>query len=479
LQFSIEEIRQALSAERSKRARLVTELDGLQARVRTSTADHGTHERIANVRTGIGNADSRVEELESELADVEDRTQRLTELAQRPGNREEGADFSHAGRPPDGDRASATLDGALRTIERHSNEHALRSEAADRLERLVRSADPLGLDARYLEAVGDPSYNSAFGKMLADPLQGQLRFTPEETAAVQAVSQVEAQRGLVTGTGSAGGFAIPFTLDPSIMLSSSGALNPVRQIARVITIGTHDWKGVSSDGVTASYDAEASEVSDDTPVLAQPTVVTAMGRAFVPFSIELGQDWATLQLELEKLIADGRDVLDATKFLTGSGTDEPAGVLTGLTTTQRVQTATTAIYAVGDGWALKAAIPSRYIANTTYAAAPATWDATYRFVGTNSAEPPQLPTREGPFLGQPKVEWSTLVTTTTTGSKIIVAGDFAAGFVIADRIGMTAEIVQHLFGANRRPTGERGLFAYWRTGSKVVVPNAFRYLEVK
>jgi predicted phage gp36 major capsid-like protein len=48
---------------------------------------------------------------------------------------------------------------------------------------------------------------------------------------------------------------------------------------------------------------------------------------------------------------------------------------------------------------------------------------------------------------------------------------------IADRVGMTAEIVSHPFGASRRPTGERGLFVYWRTGSKTVVPEALRYLE--
>jgi predicted phage gp36 major capsid-like protein len=44
---------------------------------------------------------------------------------------------------------------------------------------------------------------------------------------------------------------------------------------------------------------------------------------------------------------------------------------------------------------------------------------------------------------------------------------------------MTVEIVPHLFGAaqGNLPTGQRGLFAYGRTGSKVVVPEALRYLE--
>jgi predicted phage gp36 major capsid-like protein len=43
---------------------------------------------------------------------------------------------------------------------------------------------------------------------------------------------------------------------------------------------------------------------------------------------------------------------------------------------------------------------------------------------------------------------------------------------------MSAEIVPHIFGAANRPTGERGLFARWRSGGAVVVANALRYLEV-
>ena len=67
-----------------------------------------------------------------------------------------------------------------------------------------------------------------------------------------------------------------------------------------------------------------------------------------------------------------------------------------------------------------------------------------------------------------------MVTTTTTGSKIMIAGDFRTGYTIADRVGMSAELIPHLFGATRLPTGQRGLYAYWRTGANVVAPNAFR-----
>jgi HK97 family phage major capsid protein len=185
---------------------------------------------------------------------------------------------------------------------------------------------------------------------------------------------------------------------------------------------------------------------------------------------------------------DAKNVLEATKFLLGSGTNEPGGILNvggtgGLTTTQRVQSATVATYAVGDGWLLKAALPPRFIPSSSYLAGPATWDRTYRFVAQGSTtEPRQFSDgdRGGDFLGRPKYELSTVVTTTTTGSKIMVAGDFNTGYKVVDRIGGTAELIMHLFDqATARPIGSRGLYYYWRVGGGVQAPNALRYLEVQ
>jgi HK97 family phage major capsid protein len=265
-------------------------------------------------------------------------------------------------------------------------------------------------------------------------------------------------------------------------------LNPVRQIARQVTItGAREWRGVSSDGVSAAYVAEATVATDASPTLVQPAIITYQWRVFVPFSIELGQDWAGIDEELLRMSSDARDVNDATQFLSGNGTNAPVGLLaigtTGsLTTTQRVQSATTATYALADPWALSAAIPARFRASTTYAAAPAIWDQTYRFVGGNSTEPYQFSggARDGNFLGQPKVEWSTMATTTTTGSKVMVAGDFT-GFTIVDRLGTTMELIPHLFTASQGllPSGQRGVYIFGRSGSGVTMPNAFRYLEVK
>jgi predicted phage gp36 major capsid-like protein len=35
-----------------------------------------------------------------------------------------------------------------------------------------------------------------------------------------------------------------------------------------------------------------------------------------------------------------------------------------------------------------------------------------------------------------------------------------------------------VLGANRRPTGQAGFFAFWRTGGEVVVPEAISLLNV-
>jgi predicted phage gp36 major capsid-like protein len=45
---------------------------------------------------------------------------------------------------------------------------------------------------------------------------------------------------------------------------------------------------------------------------------------------------------------------------------------------------------------------------------------------------------------------------------------------------MTVELVPHLFatGANR-PSGSRGLFAYWRVGAAVINAAAARFLQIK
>ena len=297
------------------------------------------------------------------------------------------------------DMARAQDDG-LRCVDYYRDE--LSPEAGDRLDRLIRRDDPRSTASRYLTAVGDPNYSTAFGKMLMDPMTGHLRFSPQEVDAVRRVTQIEEERTLNVTTGSAGQFAIPFSLDPTILLSSAGVISPIRKPARNVTIATTTWKGVSSAGVTAGFAAETVEAADNSPSLVQPSITTQKAFAWVPYSIEVGQDWQSLHDELVYLFADAKNTLEATAFLTGTGTNEPKGVLTGLTTTQRVQTATTNVYALADVYSLKQALPARFVGNASWMQHPSTSTApsassaetrpnrssTRPATGTSSASPP-------------------------------------------------------------------------------------------
>ena len=373
--------------------------------------------------------------------------------------------------------------GAMRAVERHQRSGVLDSVAADRLDGVLRAGDRAGLTAAYIGAVADESYGSAFCKMLRDPVQGHLRFSREEVEAVRRAGQAQILNAGPLTTGSTG-FPAPLEIDPSIIESGDGTLNPVRSVATVVTTGATEYQSVASAGVSAHYVAEGTEVSDDTPALTGPVIHPERGQCFVTFSAEAGQDDASLAAELGKLISDAKDVLDSSMFLSGSGSDEPSGLLNiggvnGLTVSQRVQSAAVATFALGDPWSLGEAIPARFRAATTYLAAPSTLDVIYRFVGGGSTEPALMTTRDGPLMGKRALEWAPMDTGSATGAQLLVGGDFRSAFKIVDRIGMSVELVPHVMGANQRPLGVRGLYAFWRTGSGVVALNALRYLEVK
>jgi HK97 family phage major capsid protein len=173
-------------------------------------------------------------------------------------------------------------------------------------------------------------------------------------------------------------------------------------------------------------------------------------------------------------------------FLTGDPTQfQPAGILniggTGsLTTSQRVQSATIATVAAADVYALRTAVPARWLLDATWLLSPAELDTIYRLVPRASATEPVLmdDTRDS-MLGAKISQWSTMASGATTGTKILLFGDWKSAVQIGDRVGLTAEVIPHLFGSARRPTGQRGLYVYGRTDQVVAVPNAARYLEVK
>lgn len=474
---------------------ILEELEADKARVRELHIEHGG--QYVPPDSAVGKEweerNERIDENERTLVQIEKREARIAEISDEPKNREEGVSFHTAS--PNSVRGEDIYDlstvrttlaspekqaaelrtRALRAIERSTPKHpGIDGDAAKaNVERLVELKDTEDARlSRYLLATGSPLYRKAFGKYLTRGNENGM--SREEQAAWHLGMSAERALSL---TGSAGGFAVPFDLDPTILNTSNGVVNPIRQIARVQQIAVDEWRGVSTSGIVASYAAEATETTDNAPTLTQPTVSTEKAQAFVPFSIEVGQDWGSLQGDMAELLADAKDTLEAGKFITGTGTNEPFGVAVG--TTNTVNAAAGQTFTLANLYSLIAALPPRYRARGVFVGDMQILNRIRQFdtVGSSASIwvdglQADTPAR---LLGKPVYEASEMPDAPATNAKFLIFGDFSR-YLIVDRVGLTIEVIPHLMGANRRPTGERGLYAYWRNGAKVLDANAFRSL---
>jgi HK97 family phage major capsid protein len=413
-----------------------------------------------------------------EAAARQEMRSRIEAAADDPANLEKPEAPRRTARPPkDNTPGAAQRESALRMLETRAAD--LEPVAGDRLERLIRS-DRSGLDSDYISAVGHADYEGAFWKRLADPASAALVMTAGESEATRRVARATEARSMAEGEGATGGFGVPLSLDPTIAITSSVSPEvPMRELATVTTIATGEWKGVSSAGVTAAFGPEATEAADGAPTLAQPAIKAEKYSCFVPFSIEVGMDYGGLglQAELAGLLADARGVVEADRFTFGTASNhEPEGFLVGGTVT--VSTAGTAAFAAADVYTAQEALGARYQSNASWVSSLGIANDVWRFVPTGSTtNAPLFNDSRTEILGRPWHQFSTMGSSLASGSKLLAYGDWSRAYRIVDRIGMTVELIPHLFGSSRRPTGQRGLYAYGRVGGGVINPNALRVLK--
>jgi HK97 family phage major capsid protein len=345
-----------------------------------------------------------------------------------------------------------------------------REDIQGHLERLMHSTQESrpGEFADHLLRTGSPVYRAAFGKSLA-----RVPLSNEE------------QRALGLGA-TVGGQAVPFTLDPTVIPTSNSVVNPARAIARVESItGSNTWNGISSGAITATRIAEAGVATDNSPTMAAPTLTVTKAHAFVPFSVEIEEDWTSIGSELARLFQDAKDDDEGTQFVTGAGTTVfPQGFVTG--TTNTVAAATGLTITAANVRALEAALPPRFRGNEQFVANRGIYNAVagidtaggaalwlYLAQGLNTQSP--TPGNTGAvLLGRGAWEASAMQATIVNATKIMVIGDFSY-FLIVDRIGLHMELIPTLFGASQGnlPVGQRAYYCWWRNSSKVLSASAF------
>jgi HK97 family phage major capsid protein len=466
------------------------ERDALAAELGTLDTDGADEVRSTEIAARAGEIAARAAAINTERAEIVASIESLTALEVERAAVPRGPEFI---RKPDAptpsdvrsmDRASVR-DAALRQLEdRDSFAHLDNSdEVREHLEKQIRKGRTSGahgtfdggtIAQRFLLTENE-HYRSAFTKGVTN---SSPVFTTEEARAVDEF------RTMLIGTDNVGGFGVPVLIDPTIILTAQGSLNPFRGIAKVVSITTDEWKGVSSAGVSWSIDSENATVSQDTPTLAQPTVTTGMGRGFVPFTIEVGGDYPEFASELNTLLMTGYDELQASHFSTGAVSSTNRGIITALDANTNVEVTPTTDGAFGavDINKLWGALPDRYKSNATWVMNHDVGNEVSSFssAGVGSFYTVNLSQGNAPQLKGRPVEFASYFpdfTGTTGASNLVVVGDFS-NYVIVDRVGMNVELIPHLFDiTNNRPTGTRGLFAWARFGGNSVNDLGFRLLQ--
>lgn len=371
-------------------------------------------------------------------------------------------------------------DRALRNLDDRRSTSHLRSDEKDQVEKMLRSDANV---ARRILVTETDDYRSAFLKATTRP---NPILTPEEQ---RALLQWEEFRAASEGTSSAGGYGIPVYIDPSIIMTSQGSSNPFLSIARQVQVNTNAWKGVSSAGVTWSFDSEAAQVSDDTPTLAQPSVTVFMARGFIPFSIEVADDYPAFASEMQRLLAEGYDELLVDKLTRGNGSTEPKGILTALSANTNVRVTVTTVGTIGapDPYKVWQQVPQRFRRNASWLMSVSANNAVRQIGSTNvyHGYTVNLPSGWADQLFNSPVYESAYMPATTTSNTapegVAVVGDFS-NFVIARNGGMNVELAPLLFQQTTAgtgfglPTGQRGWFAHTRIGSNSVNDLGFRLL---
>lgn len=423
------------------------------------------------------------------IAQVDARKQRIAEIA---AGQSDEANGSHFHVQPQAARGKDIYD--LSTVRASvSNPHEMRVELQDRARRAIDAmkfphpgADQAGCQehiSRILSMVEDndstiakrilttsnPEYKEAFGRWVAT---GGRQFS--------------AAMSVGGDSGADGGYAVPVELDPTLLPTSNGQVNPFRQVARVVQSTAKQWQAVTTTAVTATRRQSGDAAADNSPTLSQPVLTTSRVDVFIPFDIELQASWSGMQSELAMLIQDAKDLEEVTSFTTGNGTDpNPSGVLTGATIT--VSTGATATFASADLDLTEDTLPPRFRPNSVWMGNRTIYNKIRHF---DSAGGPDLwitlsqaLTQGGPGVvlpihGRPAYENTAMGTATSSSSKLLVLGDFSRYFVIVDKIGLNLELVPHLFDTSTGyPTGQRGFYAYWHNTAKVLAAQAFVVLK--
>jgi len=464
---------------RTRQSAIRSDLDALEAIEDPTDEDHVRLDAL------LGEWD----ELSTELEPLEERERRVAAVrskAAQQGNTEPPAEggLSEQGRsgPDLHVRNKRDPFADLDSVRTHMvSPSEVRGRADLAIEQYAKRSDHWQLDDDAAQHVTQMIHKR--GKQFGAALAEQILITgaPEYLAAFESYLSDPggfSTRAALSLTPANGGYLVPFTLDPTIILTNAGSANPYRQVATVKTTTTNDWNGVTSAGVSAEWTAEGIEAADATPTVGQLKITPQKADAYLFGSFEVLSDSDFAQ-QLPELLADAKDRIEETAFAVGTGSGQPWGVIP-RGTAQAFGTGSAGAGGpnTADVYALQAALPARWRgprANNVWLANLNTINALRNrpaFTGATTS----IVNDSGPvptMLGKPFLESTSILGVFTTTTKVLAYLD-ARQYYIVDRVGMSVVYDPIVLGANRRPTGQGAWYAFWRVGADLSTATAAR-----
>jgi HK97 family phage major capsid protein len=470
----------------AKRRRLGEELKRLEE---INEPDDGQIARAERQMAALDKVDDELLELKSEQREIvrSIATGGTVENGDGPAAAHRGPDLvTRGGDPWAGHRNKGLQSGeivrsdALRAIERVKGD-LVPDDGRAMAQDLIEGGDPRGRDlaAQWALATSDPLYRSAFDRVVRDPMHGYRSWTSDE---LDAYRRAELVRTAMSLTDSAGGYMVPFTLDPTIILTNTGVTGTIRSIATKKTTVTDTWNGVTSAGVTAEWLGEAVEAADASPGFDDLQITPKKAAAWIFGSYEVLQD-SNFSEQLATLLADAKVRLEEAAFATANtGATVPRGVVAAVAAVTNSIVTSTAVnaFAVADVYRTHDAVQPRGSDTLSWIANRKIYSRIRQFdtAGSGSFWANLGSTVPNQLLGENRYENSTMESAVTTSGSVLLLGNFSSYYIV-DRVGTTVLYDPILKSTgNNRPTGQAGWFGFWRVGADVSDPAQFRLLRL-
>ena len=328
------------------------------------------------------------------------------------------------------------------------------------IEALLERIETVPGAAEHALVHGSPAYRSAFGAWVNSAgREHRLHHRRGRRGSCRAVP-VRRERRLHP--------ADPAGPDPD--QDRAASKNPVRQIATVVQGIQNVWHGVTVGNVTSYWTAEATAMTDGNPTFGNPAITASKMTAYLPGSFEIFEDSAPgaaprpdrrvvrlpgvrrvrgrLRVRCAERRGHRRHCGDRLAGVSDHGRHVHHRLGGGRV--QAPQRDPVAVRGLGhvDG---EQDHVQHHQADVDRLAGSYFWTDFNDAVGS-------------PLLGSPVKKSSSMVSAVTTGSNLIVLGDFSQ-YIVFDRIGTVVEFMPIVTNSSGLPTGQRALVAHKRVGA--------------